>query len=233
MLHVKLWVLVMAFLAIFIPATLSGQVTTATIYGTVTDPSGGAVSGGEITATNELTGASWQTTSSAAGDFTFTFLPVGRYTVVIRAAGFREERRTGLELGAGQQLRLSYSLALGQMTEVVTVTAETPLLNTANAEQNHTVNTLRITELPAINRDWSVLLNLGAGITVSNNAVSINGLPPDGFRFTVDGAAASGSGENETMAAIGYIKAVSLEAIREVTVTGGIGAARPKPASLA
>lgn len=229
MLQVKFWVLFMALLAILLAAPLSGQVTTATIFGTVTDPSGGAVSGADVTATNELTGAAWQTKSSAAGDFTFTFLPVGRYTVVIRAAGFREERRTGLELGAGQQARVSYALALGQMTESVTVTAETPLLNTANAEQDYTVNSVRITELPAINRDWSTLLNLGAGITVSNNAVSINGLPPDGFRFTVDGAAASGSGENETMASTGYIKAVSLEAIREVTVTGGIAPAQTGP----
>ena len=226
---VKSWPLAVLLLAMLLPGLCLAQVTTATIYGTVTDPSGSAVAAGAVTATNELTGATWQTTTSAGGEFTFTFLPVGKYTVVIRAAGFREERRTGLELGAGKEVRLTYALALGQMTESVTVTAETPLINTANAEQDHTVNQLRISELPAANRDWSSLLNLGAGITVSNNAVAINGLPPDGFRFTLDGAAASGSGENETMAAIGYIKAVSLEAIREVNVTSGIAPAETGP----
>lgn len=227
--QLKPWTLAVVLCVLFSPAPLAAQVTTATIYGTVTDPSGGAVAGAEVAATNEQTGAKWQLTTSAAGEFTYTFLPVGRYTIVIRASGFREERRTGLELGAGKELRLAYKLSLGQLTETVTVTSETPLLNTANAEQDLTLNSARVNELPAINRDWSVLLNLGAGVTVSNNAVSINGLPADGFRFTVDGAAASGSGENETMASIGYIKAVSLEAIREVNVTGGIAPADTGP----
>ena len=67
-------------------------------------------------------------------------------------------------------------------------------------------------------------------MTVMNgNTVSMNGLPQDGFRFTVDGANSSGSGESETMTSLGYIKAVSLEAIREVNVTGGIAPAETGP----
>lgn len=214
----------------FILTALSlAQVNTATIFGTVTDPSGAAVSQAAVTITNEQTGGTWNTTANAAGEYTFTFLPAGKYSLVTRAAGFKENRSTGLDLAGGQEVRLKYSLALGEVTESVTVTAETPLVNTANAEQGHSVNTLRMMELPTANRDWSTLLQLGAGLTVTNNAVSMNGLPQDGFRFTVDGADASGSGESETMASLGYIKAVSLEAVREVNVTSGIAPAESGP----
>ncbi|HEY3455925.1 MAG TPA: TonB-dependent receptor [Bryobacteraceae bacterium] len=205
------------------------QVNTATIFGTVTDPSGAAVAKATITAGNEQTGGSWNTTTSETGEYTLTFLPPGRYSLVTSAPGFREVRRTGLDLAAGQEVRLKYAMELGQVSESVTVTAETPLLNTANAEQNHNINTQRVEELPTANRDWSSLLNLGAGVRVANDAVTMNGLPPDGFRFTVDGADSSGNGESETMTSLGYIKAVSMEAIREVNVTSGIAPAETGP----
>ena len=210
------WLLVRALMLI-IPAVAWPQVNTATIYGTVTDPSGAAVASATINASNQQTGGSWNSNSNAQGEYTLTFLPAGTYTVVTRAAGFKESRNTDIELAGGQELRLRYALALGEVTESVTISSEAPMINTANAEQGHNINTVRVTELPTANRDWSSLLNLGAGITVSNNAVSLNGLPQDGFRFTVDGANASGSGESETLTSLGYIKAVSLEAVREVT----------------
>ncbi len=222
MFPVRHWPLVVGVLLLIGPALCWAQVTTATIYGTVADPSGAAVAQATVTATNEQTGGTWKTTTNAGGEFTFTFLPVGRYSIVIRASGFKENRSTGLELAGGQEVRSKYSLALGELTESVTVNAEIPLVNTVNAEQGHSVNTLQVMELPTANRDWSTLISLGAGLIVSGSAVAMNGLPPDGFRFTVDGADASGNGESESMASLGYIKAVSLEAVREVTVTSGI-----------
>lgn len=217
-------------LVCLIPGLSFAQVNTATIYGTVTDPSGAAVVQAAVTATNEQTGGSWTATTNAQGEYTLTFLPAGRYALTTRAAGFKESRNTGLELAGGQELRLKHALELGNVTESVTISAEAPLINTANAEQGHNLNTVRITELPTANRDWSALLNLGAGMTVvGGSTVSMNGLPQDGFRFTVDGANASGSGESETMTSLGYIKAVSLEAVREVNVTAGIAPAETGP----
>ncbi len=209
--------------------TLTAQVNTATIFGTVTDPSGAAAVQAEVVASNEQTGGTWKTSADTAGEFTLTFLPPGRYTIVVRAPGFKEKRTTGLELVAGQRMRLRLPLELGELTESVTVSAEIPVVNTASAQQDHLVGGLRILELPTANRDWTSLLQLGAGLVVSNNAVAMNGLPPDGFRFTLDGANASGSGESETLTSLGYIKAVSLEAIREVSVVSGIAPAETGP----
>jgi Carboxypeptidase regulatory-like domain/TonB dependent receptor len=229
MFQIKHWLFVAIMSLGTIPEFCLAQVNTATIYGTVTEPSGASVRGANVTVSNEQTGATYNTTTSEGGEFTFTFLPVGRYSVVIRASGFKEERRTGLELMAGKEMRLKYLLSLGDLTESVTVSAEAPLINTANAEQDHSLNNLRLAELPTANRDWSTLLNLGPGITVSGSAVAMNGLPPDGFRFTVDGSDASGNGESETLTSLGHIKAVSLEAIQEISVSSGIAPAETGP----
>jgi hypothetical protein len=112
-----------------------GQVTTATIYGNVLDPSGAAVAQASVSATNELTGVTLTAASDERGEFTLTFVQVGRYTISIKAPGFKEQKQTGLELSAGQRFRLNYTLAVGEVTENVTVTAEAPLLNTVAAEQ--------------------------------------------------------------------------------------------------
>ena len=206
------------------------QVNTATIYGAVTDPSGAAVPQASVNVSNHQTGGNWNATTNAQGEYTITFLPAGTYTIVTRATSFKESRNTNVELAGGQEVRLRYALAIGEVSDSITVVAETPIINTANAEQTHNLSNLRVTELPTANRDWSALLNLGPGLTVVNgNTLSMNGLPQDGFRFTVDGANASGSGESETMTSLGYIKAVSLEAVREVNVTGGIAPAESGP----
>jgi hypothetical protein len=65
------------------------QVTTATVYGTITDPTGAAISSAPVSLSNELTGATASTHSNVAGEFTFTFLPVGAYTISIEAQGSR------------------------------------------------------------------------------------------------------------------------------------------------
>lgn len=221
------------FIALWVaPQPEWAQVTTATIYGSVTDPSGAAVAQAAVTATNELTSGTWETVSNASGEFTLTFLPVGRYSIVIRTAGFKEDRRTGLDLSAGQEVRLRFPLVLGAQTESVTVSADAPIINSANAEQNLSVGTLRVMELPTANRDWSNLIQLGAGLNVTNGAVSINGLPPGGFRFTVDGVDAGANGESASMSTYGnynYIKGVSTEAVRELIVTSGIAPAEAGP----
>src|SRR5262249_23180930 len=89
------------------------QVTTATIYGTVTDPTGGVVPGATITMVAEATGAASSKVSGAAGEFVFDFLHVGTYTLRIEGAGFKKYQVTGLQLDAAQNLRRVFTLELG------------------------------------------------------------------------------------------------------------------------
>ena len=210
------------------------QITTATIYGNVTDPSGAAVAGAEVTATNELTGGVVSSTTNEVGEFTLTFLPVGRYTIAVKAAGFKEQKQAGLELAGGQRVGRNMSLVVGEVTETVSVTAETPLVNTVSAEQRENLTTTQVRELPLFRRDWTNILRVTNGIfTGVGNAVgsgvSLNGLAGGGVSLTVDGTDASASPEsNSVNMAAGFnntIKILSLEAIQEVNVTKGIAPA--------
>ncbi len=200
------------------------QVTTATIYGSVADPTGAIVPSAKVSATNELTGARQEATTNELGEFTFTFLPVGRYTLNIESQGFRPVKQTGLELTAGQQLRLNLSLQLGSSAEVVSVTAETPLINAVSAEQRTTIDKTQAVELPLARRNWTGLLNLNTGI----EGTRLNGLPGAGFRFTVDGTDSEGDPEFPSIAmylGFNFIQGVSLEAVSEVNLAKGIASA--------
>lgn len=104
------------------------QVTTATFYGIVTDPSNATIGGATVSLTNEGTGAITTKTTDEAGEFVFNFLPVGFYTLKIEAPGFKRFESRGLELQAAQNVRSSYSLEVGEITQTVTVTGETPLV---------------------------------------------------------------------------------------------------------
>ena len=218
-------ILVLTFLA----GSLAGQVTTATLYGTTIDPSGATIPGAIISVTNEGTQSVSKATTDAKGEFTVTFLPVGSYTVSAKAANFREERRPNLALGASQRVLLTFTLQVSATADSVTVTEGAPVLNTVSAEQRENVRTEQVRELPMARRDWTSLLNLGAGVSQSGVGntfgISLNGLPSAGISVTVDGTDAAGDPEYNTLAMYqgqNYIKAVSTEAIAEVNVVKGV-----------
>ncbi|MSV28807.1 MAG: TonB-dependent receptor, partial [Bryobacterales bacterium] len=210
-------------------SALLGQVTTATLYGTVIDPSGAAIPHATVAATNEGTQAVSTATTDSKGEFTLTFLPVGSYTVSAKGANFREERRSHLDLGASQRVLLTFTLQIGSTAESITVVEGAPVLNTVSAEQRENVRTEQVRELPVARRDWTTLLNLGTGVSqggVGNTfGISLNGLPSAGISVTVDGTDAAGDPEYNTLAmyqGMNFIKAVSTEAIAEVNVVKGV-----------
>ncbi|HYO82669.1 MAG TPA: TonB-dependent receptor, partial [Bryobacteraceae bacterium] len=217
-----------ALAALLAAAPVSAQVTTATIYGRVLDPSGAGIPQAKVTLLNEGTNTSSSATSDETGDFTVPFLPVGRYSISIEANGFRGQKRTGIELGAGQRVGAEYRLELGNVAEVVEITSSTPLVNTVSAEQREAKVEVQVRELPLSRRDWTNMIGLGTGVTNQGNGVSMNGLPGSGFRLTVDGTDAEGDPEAPSLGMSGNfnpIKTVSMEAISEFAVTKGIPSA--------
>lgn len=211
-------------LLLFSPST-SGQVTTATIYGAIQDPSGAAIPEAVVTATSELTSTSKQAVTNERGEFTIAFLPVGTYTITVEAKGFRPFRDQGMELAAGQKATVSYTMELGTTSEAVTVTSAAPILNQSSAQQDVLLSSRQAIELPMARRDIGNLLNLGTGTSAGGDTISINGLPTRGFSFTVDGVDASPDSEFPSLALYGninYIKGVSIEAVREVQIAKNI-----------
>ncbi|MDE0107747.1 MAG: carboxypeptidase-like regulatory domain-containing protein [Bryobacterales bacterium] len=104
-----------------------GQVTTATLYGTVQDSSGAVIPGGEATLTNDDTGLVYLAPIGATGDFVFNVLPVGSYTLKVESDGFKTYQSTGIALIASQVVRQTHTLEIGSLTETVTVEGRPPL----------------------------------------------------------------------------------------------------------
>src|SRR4029450_9549070 len=105
------------------PGVALPQANTATLHGTVTDPSGAVISGAKVTLTNEGTRAVTTQTSGSGGEYVFPFASPALSTLWIEAPGFKTLTVAGINLSAGQQARLTNSLELGQVTDSVKVEA--------------------------------------------------------------------------------------------------------------
>ena len=146
-----------------------GQIITATLFGTLTDKTGAAVSGATVTATNTGTGLVKTTRSGATGEFRIEFLPVGVYDVKIEAAGFGTLTQAGISLSVNQNVKIDQALSPGGVSETLVVSAVTPVMNTGNAELGTTVENVQVTELPIVNRNVYTLLNIVPGVQQNSN----------------------------------------------------------------
>jgi hypothetical protein len=227
------WLAMFCVLAIVSLAAMC-QENTANVYGTVTDPSGAAIPGAKVSITSELTGRVMSTTSNGQGQFTFNFLPVGRYTIAVEQTGFQASKQTGISLVAGQRLGLTVQMKVASQTQSVTVSGEEPLIQTTSSDQLNTVNTTQVERLPLAKEDWTTLLTQQPGTTFKNTSgsgvggLSMNGLPPAGFTFTIDGTNASNDPEAPTLGfyqSPNVINGANNDAISEVSVVKGIAPA--------
>src|SRR5262245_18729104 len=132
---------------------VDAQVTTATLIGLVRDNSAAVIPGASVLATHEGTGVSRDGVTDANGEFVFSALPSGSYTVRIELTGFKTLQNRGMQLGAGQTVRQTFTLEVGALSETVTVAGEAPLVETAMSLQADRLNSQEVRELPVNRRD--------------------------------------------------------------------------------
>src|SRR5215813_12794770 len=200
--------LAVALLATTVMLAVTGlglaQVTTATLYGIIQDQSGSVIAGALITLTHDATAAVRQTTTDETGEFVFTALPVGAYTLKIEKQGFKGYVRTGIELAASQNVRQTHALEVGDLTQSVTVESSAPLVNTVSAEQRESLDALKVKELPLSRRNVTNVLRLSSGVDTGQGSVRINGQGKSGAGVTVDGTDANANpSEGRAMAQYG------------------------------
>ena len=211
------------------PEVAWSQANTATFYGSVTDSTGAVVPGANVSLTAQDTQATITKTTADTGDFAFTFVPVGTYTIRINAQGFKAFAGTGIALTAGQQIRQAFILELGAVTETVTVSGSSPLVNTVSAEQLQSYSLTDARELPLQNRNVTGLLKINAGVVPNfgeeGSGVNLNGIGRNGTVYSVDGTNASGnSGSNNpgTYQGGNLVDLMSLEGVEAVSVVKGV-----------
>ncbi len=199
---------------------LKAQTATGQITGVVTDTTEAVMPDVRVTATNELTRATRETTTTTAGNYTFPFLPVGVYSVTAEIEGFRVAKRSDIRLNVDQIVRIDLQLEVGAVTETVEVQAAAAFIDTETAAVGQIVSQRQVTELPLNGRNFLQLLFLGNGAVETSgeqgsmrqdagNAISINGSRPTSNNYLLDGT-------SNTDTALGTPSAIlSVDAIQE------------------
>src|SRR4030095_2203597 len=132
--------------ALLAPASLHAQVTTGTLVGLLHDTSAAVVPRATGVATNEGTGVARQTVTDVNAAIVLSALPAGSYTVRIELTGFKILQQKGVELGAGQTVRQTFTLQLGALEETVTVAGQSPLIETSASLQADRLGTQEVRE---------------------------------------------------------------------------------------
>ncbi|HEY0306859.1 MAG TPA: TonB-dependent receptor [Acidobacteriaceae bacterium] len=171
---------------LFAVAAAHAQLSTATMFGTITDPTGAAIPNATVTLTQTDTNFTRVSKTNDNGAYRDEFLPIGPYKVAVTAPGFKTLQRTGVVLSVMQVAELSLKLDLGDVGETVQVTADVPLVNLGSATLGDTVDNLQIDNLPLINRDVSRLLQLVPG--VQSVSPSVNNLGYQEVKVLVNGS---------------------------------------------
>ena len=216
---------VLAAASLALPSLASAQ--TADIVGRVTDNSGGVLPGATVTVENVGTRDVRTAVTSETGDYVFTLLPLGAYTVKIELQGFTSQTSRTV-LTSGDRVRVDGRLNVGAITETVQVTAEAPLLQTDASTLRTLVTEKAVQDLPVVGRNFINLVQMVPGAnTGANNSVA-SGTRPDDRRQTsavsINGAADTqnnqmidGMDNNERYIGTIGVKP-SMDAIQEVRV---------------
>jgi hypothetical protein len=141
------------------------QVDAGGIRGTIADSSGALVSGAKVTLTNEGSGLSIEAITASDGNYSFTPIKIGSYTLVVEAAGFRKATQRGIKVDVQQQLKADFNLEPGSVKEEVFVTAAISLLQTQDASVGTLASRAQINDLPLNGRNYTFLAQLGPGVT--------------------------------------------------------------------
>jgi hypothetical protein len=185
-------------LSLALPSLVFSQTSSASLRGTVTDPSGSAVPGATVVLANAESKTERTATTGSQGVYQFLFLPPGTYTLTVGATGFSRYEQTGLELLVNTPATMNVQLKIGAAAEVVTVTSEAPALNSVDASIGNSFNEIQVKQIPLEGRNVPDLLSLQAGVAYTGNRPDIdkdqdtrngavNGARSDQSNITLDG----------------------------------------------
>src|SRR5262245_16676778 len=217
------------FVALFLLIWSFGQQTSfaqatasATLEGTITDKTQAVIKSASVTITNKATGVTRTTSTNDIGLYRFELLPAGKYEIKVSASGFASAVTEGVDLLVGRVTTLDYTLNLGAAAETVTVTAETPIVDTQKTDVGLNITPQDVTNLPLNGRDFANLAILAPGAkpvdsydpTKNRIAIfGINGSSGRNVNVTVNGI------DNKDNTVGGPVMQLPLEAVQEFIIS--------------
>lgn len=220
-------------LAWFGSQPIFAQVAGATLSGTVSDPSGAALSGAQVAVKNVGTGVTSNATTNPVGFYSVPNLQPGTYEITTTASGFSTNVRSGIVLTVGLQQLLNISLQVGQISQKVEVSGEAPAVELTSSEISGVVSEKTVVELPLNGRDWTLLATLQPGVNTIGtqqpaganasrgnrgfgNQITISGTRPQNNNYRIDGVSVVDYAGGGPGSVAGY--AVGVDAISEFSV---------------
>jgi hypothetical protein len=210
---------ILLFLLAVLP--LVSQGFRATVTGHVADPSGALIPNATVLSTNLETNEVTHAVTTSQGAYTLPFLKPGNYRITAEAAGFKKYVRERIVLNVGETAGIEITMAIGQSSESVTVTAAGPVLETETANRGLVVDQQQVTELPLSTGNPYMLSELTAGVNYNgaliwtrpfdNGAInqwSMNGGTSGKNEFLLDGAPNNAQAGGDNIAYVPPVDAV-------------------------
>ena len=222
----------LAFILVMSSAISLPAQTAGTISGRVSDSTGASIADANISLKNVGTGTERKTLTTGTGDYTFTEVPVGVYTITATRAGFRTTASSNLQVQIQQSIRLDFSLQIGSVTQSVEVEATGALLQVENATLGTVIENKAVNELPLNGRNYLGLVALSSNVNTlapgsgqagsrlggdrASQSISVGGQRIMFDYYTLDGINNTDPDFNT------YIGLPSLDGIQEFKVQTGV-----------
>ncbi len=171
-------------LVLLFASQMYAQKDAGSIVGVVKDAGGGVVPGAKVTARDVDRGIEFTTTTDANGEYVAGPLKVGRYTITVEKDKFKTAVAGPLQLDVQGRVEADVRLNVGEVTQKVEVTVQSPLLETETSSMGQVMDKTRIETLPLNGRNFAQLAQLGVGVVPSEPGSRVSG----SFGFSVDGA---------------------------------------------
>jgi len=184
-------VLALLMVVSFGPTRLAAQTTTSgAVTGTITDPSGAVVPNAQVELLDNVKGSTQDTTTNAAGVYTFALVLPSNYTVTVTASGFQAAKQT-VDVSLGSPTTVSIALAVAGGGTTVTVTEVAPLVKTQNGDVGTSLTQQQVSQIPNPGNDLTYAAQLAPGVITNTQGGYGNleafGMPGTSNLFTLDG----------------------------------------------
>jgi hypothetical protein len=183
--------LLMVVVVLVFPAVALAQSTAGRILGTLTDQSGAAVAGARVVVSDVQRGTSRTMTTDVSGSYTAPDLQPGTYKIRVEAKGFKSIERPNVLIEVATDVRADFTLQPGQVTEMMTINEDIPLVNTTSSTLGGTLSNQEINDLPLNGRNYENLLQLRPGVMRypggGFSTTSSNGLRAEDNSYFIEG----------------------------------------------
>ena len=216
---------IMRSVLVLLSLTLSDGVsaqnaTSGELTGFVIDPSGEVVPDAKVELRDNAKGISQTTNSNPDGEYVFSFVPPGNYTLTVTHSGFRETMQT-LHVSLGPPITLNVRLVIAGASTTVTVTGEMPLIHAENGDASSTVSRLQVEEMPNPGNDLTYIAQISPGAIMNTDAAvgnfSILGMPGTSYMFNLNGMSYTDIGVSIPLTGASNLL-LGMNAVQEATV---------------